>query len=121
MKTNTEKAVLIIAALSLLLGLSLGQIQHQHQTIQQLRSEAHPKQVVMFKKNIDNPFKTCRKNNWNADMAKINCKIKIGNEKLKIKQQLELKQLEKDLRVLEIEQDIQNILDAVEYGGVIIK
>lgn len=39
MKTNIEKAVGIIAALSLLLGLSIGRIHQQHREINQLKTQ----------------------------------------------------------------------------------
>lgn len=41
MKSNIEKAVAIIAALSLMLGLSLGQIHQQQQEILQLKAAHH--------------------------------------------------------------------------------
>ncbi len=40
MKSNTEKAVLLIATLSLCLGLGLGQIHKQHKQIKTLKSDS---------------------------------------------------------------------------------
>lgn len=57
MKSNTEKAVLLIAGLSLLLGLSIGKIQQQYQHIQTLKS-----QVILspLKVQVTNEFPSSR-------------------------------------------------------------
>lgn len=51
MKSNIEKAVLLIAGLSLLLGLSLGQIHKQHKQIKALKSQSGPSIIELQLKN----------------------------------------------------------------------
>ena len=57
MKSNTEKAVLLIATLSLLLGLSIGKIQQQYHHIQTL--ESHVDQPFL-KVRVPNEFPSSR-------------------------------------------------------------
>lgn len=123
MKSNTERAVLLIAALSLLLGLSLGQIHQQHKQIQKLETQA---QQSSFKVQIPKEFPTthrhpvfnCQQQNNPYHQHFRQCKDRIIQDRFLRNQPvqslettlLDLEELSKEMIILEKElEKLENI------------
>lgn len=81
MKSNIEKAVAIIATLSLLLGLSIGRIHQQQQEIRQLKASHYAGSTDHIKIIIDND-RLIELSTFNA-LEEVHHKLKEKEEKLK--------------------------------------
>lgn len=127
MKSNIEKAVLLIASLSLLLGLSLGQIHKQHRQIKTLKQQSGQSivQINSFKEPLFIRQHPCFRNkelpsafdSYRDYQKKIN--RSVSND-FRIKQSLEttlidLEDLNKEMKSLEVElEKLQEIHPVIE-------
>ncbi|MBX2873513.1 MAG: hypothetical protein KTR30_15475 [Saprospiraceae bacterium] len=82
MKSNIEKAVAIIASLSLLLGLSLGHIHQQQQQINQLKASHSSFGSDHIRILIDND-RIIDLTTMNQALEKVEHKLKEKEEKLR--------------------------------------
>ena len=113
MKTNIEKAVLIIATLSLMLGVSLGMHHFQQKKIAHLKRQVEEKHVFQFKSEIfSTPFEiTIDK----FDKKRKRHKRKI-RKKRKCKDRNRMESNFRDLEDLEIElKMLENIYDNLDF------
>ncbi len=82
MKSNIEKAVAIIASLSLLLGLSLGRIHQQQQEIKQLKTAHASSSADHLRIIIDND-RLIELSTLNHTLERVEHKLKEKEEKLR--------------------------------------
>ncbi|NRB49251.1 MAG: hypothetical protein HRU41_16360 [Saprospiraceae bacterium] len=82
MTSNIEKAVVIIASLSLLLGLSIGRIHQQQQEIKQLKASHSSLATDQIRIMIDSD-KVIELSNMNDALERVEYKLKEKEEKLR--------------------------------------
>lgn len=115
MKSNTEKAVLIIAALSLLLGLSLGQIHKQYKEIKTLKSQSS-QALIQFNLSKERPvFRQYHLGNQSVKM-RLSCDNFGLNQSLETTL-IDLEDLNKEMKSLEIElEELKKIHPVIEVN-----
>ena len=101
MKSNTEKAVLLIAALSLLLGLSLGQIHKQYKEIKTLKSQSSQAFIQLNLSKERPVFRSHPK--FNKDFKQTRwCGTDSGLKRSLETTLIDLEDLDKEMKSLEI-------------------
>ena len=89
MQTHTPKAVWVVAALSLLLGLSLGQVHRLHQKVQHLEKGIVVDPVIL---TVEAPLPHPDLHRFKAEMHMLKEKLHADAERLRALQEIELAQ-----------------------------
>lgn len=88
---NVKPAVWIIAALSLLLGLSLGQIDRQYRQIQNLESSFGILEPMQIRVEM---------NHCNRDFNIIRTEIEVAKEMMRLEREAQLRELHEQIKMV---------------------